>query len=107
MSDKSLEALPPWDPDMSDGCTDSPDSGWWGVHLECCLFHDESYYYGGSKKERARVDRDFYDCLIAHNMPRLIAMTYYRAVRIGGHPRFKRKGASWGFGGEVFEYSGE
>ena len=90
---------------MSDGCTDSPDSGWWGVHRECCLAHDRAYYFGGSKALRLKRDLEFYACLRAHDMPMPVALLYYRGVRIGGHPMFRRSGVSWGFGGRVFSYT--
>lgn len=96
--------LPPWTRDMSDGCTDSPDAGWWGVHRECCLDHDCVYYYGGTKADRRDADMVFRRCLISRGMPSPIAWLYWLGVRVGGHPRLRRDGVSWSHGGRVFMY---
>ena len=101
----SERKLPPWRNEWSDGCTAAPDRGWWGDHRECCVAHDASYYLGGSQEDRLRADRVFYECLLAHGMPRLVAWLYHGAVRAWGHPRFRRPGVSWAFGGDSFQFS--
>ena len=97
--------LPPWTPELSDGCTDSPDAGWWGVHRSCCLEHDRAYHAGGSRADRRAADGAFFRCLIEKGMPRPIAWVYFGAVRVGGHPRFRRAGVSWAWGGSRFRYT--
>ena len=92
---------------MSDGCTWSPDRGWWGDHSEACVWHDQYYYYGGSRAERRRADLRFrLDLIEIHHVPRPIAWLYYLAVRVGGHPRFRRK-HSWAYGDNHFRYDEE
>ena len=97
--------LPPWDDEWSDGCTASPNSGWWGSHLECCLRHDEAYYYGGTKEQRRDADLVFRHCLVGMGVPVPIAWMYWGAVRAMGPPRFRFPKASWAFGGELFQYT--
>ena len=52
---------------------------------QCCVRHDAAYDYGGSRQARV----------------------YSVGVRAGGHPRFRRKHVSWGFGGARFRYDPE
>lgn len=42
-----------------DGCSMIPD---WDL-LDCCTTHDQWYFFGGSWKERLKVDNDFYSCI--------------------------------------------
>ncbi len=98
-------SVPPWSPSMSDGCTNAPDAGWWGVHRECCLEHDRVYYYGGNRVDRLDADRALFSCLLVRGMPAPIAWLYFRAVRVFGHPCRRRAGVSWAWGGRRFKYS--
>ena len=100
--------LPRWQDKWSDGCTASPDKGWWGSHVECCHRHDEGYYYGGSKALRRKVDVDFRVCLISKGMPTPIAYLYFAVgARLLGTPILKLRRASWGFGDRFYGYSDE
>ena len=99
--------LPPWTDDLSDGCSvpffirpfirDSP------ACRECCLEHDQAYYYGGTRIERAAADEKLRLCLSRH-MPIWAADAAYRFTRVFGSPYLRRKGVSWAFGGERFCY---
>lgn len=99
------EELPEWTPEMSDGCTAAPDAGPWGDHRACCVEHDRRYYYGGTKAERLEADLAMYSCMVASGMPAPVAWLYFRAVRVWGHPAYRRPRISWGFGGRRFGYS--
>jgi len=104
--------LPQWDDRWSDGCSVPriargflPEEQ--GETRQCCVRHDEAYYYGGSREERQEADGRFSACLLAAGVPPWLARVYYLAVRVGGHPRFRRPNVSWAFGGDRFRYDPE
>lgn len=105
MADK--RTLPRWQNKWSDGCTASPNRGWWGSHVEACYRHDAAYYYGGSRKHRQEADRTFRRELIELGMPTIIALVYCTGVHLLGTPYFKFRRASWAFGDEFYRYSDE
>jgi hypothetical protein len=76
----------------SDGCTFWPDDDW----LECCIYHDVSYWIGGSRQERLIADLELKKCASKKGHP-VIAQIMYWGVRLGGvwwlPTRFR-----WGFG---------
>jgi hypothetical protein len=90
-----------------DGCSGLPDKvmgfftdcAWEDITYKCCLPHDLCYGYGerGNKKERERVDKQFYRDLVTQaHMKRWWASVFFAAVRVGGVEAF-RLSFSWGF----------
>ena len=90
-----------------DGCSLLPDRvmgfftgcKWEDITYKCCLPHDLCYGYGepGNKKERKRVDKQFYrDLVTKAHMKKWCASAFLVAVRVGGVEAF-RLSFSWGF----------
>ncbi len=80
----------------SDGCTLFPD----GKYRDCCVEHDKAYYFGGSRKERSRADKELYKCVAAKKgwyHKAIIAPVMWVGVRIGG-VSFLPTPFRWGFG---------
>ncbi len=79
----------------SDGCTMFPD----GNYRECCVSHDEDYYFGGSGKERWRSDKRLYKCVKAKRgwQNKIAAPVMWIGVRVGG-VSFLPTPFRWGFG---------
>lgn len=79
----------------SDGCTLFPD----GNYRECCVSHDEDYYFGGSGKERWRSDKRLYKCVKAKRgwQNKIAAPIMWIGVRVGG-VSFLPTPFRWGFG---------
>ena len=110
--------LPPWTPDMSDGCTALPVgplalrrrfNRWFfrrqrGATRACSL-HDGAYYYGGSAADRLEADDALVRRWEASGVPRLTRWSAYRATRLCGGPRWRTPGVSWANGGQVFRYT--
>ena len=101
--------LPPWSDAMSDGCSvpkwlrlvvplETPEQ------IAVCRRHDASYYYGGSKVDRALADGEFFIGLVKSGMEPDQARRYFDAVRNYGGPAHRIPGVSWAFGGERFCY---
>lgn len=70
--------------------------GNWG---HCCVEHDKTYFFGGTKAERKAADRKLYECIKATGGcgKKAIAGMMYVGVRIGG-VGFLKLPFSWGFG---------
>ncbi len=70
--------------------------GNWG---HCCVEHDKTYFFGGTKAERKAADRKLYECIKATGGcgKKMIAGMMYMGVRIGG-VGFLKLPFSWGFG---------
>ncbi|MBX3245318.1 MAG: hypothetical protein KF685_12780 [Acidobacteria bacterium] len=79
----------------SDGCTMFPD----GNYRECCVSHDEDYYFGGSGKERWRSDKRLFKCVKAKRgwQNKIAAPVMWLGVRVGG-VSFLPTPFRWGFG---------
>jgi hypothetical protein len=80
----------------SDGCTLFPD----GKYRDCCVRHDEAYYFGGSRKERSCADKELYKCVAAKKgwyHRAIMAPVMWVGVRIGG-VSFLPTPFRWGFG---------
>ena len=77
---------------VSDGCSFFPD----GNYRACCVEHDKTYYFGGTKQERKDADRLLRDCVRAKGH-RFLAPAMYLGVRIGG-VAFLPTPFRWGFG---------
>lgn len=82
----------------SDGCTLFPD----GNYRECCVSHDEDYYFGGSGKERRQSDKRLYKCVKAKRgwQNKIAAPLMWIGVSVGGVP-FLPTPFRWGFGKNV------
>jgi hypothetical protein len=66
----------------ADGCTMSVD--WTRAQRECCLDHDEAYWYGGTSAARKAADVALYECWVHHGLPRWVASYRYYLVRSFG-----------------------
>ena len=77
----------------SDGCSLFPDGNYRG----CCVKHDETYYFGGSLKERRAADKELYKCVRSKGNGKFLASMIYLGVRIGG-VSFLPTPFRWGFG---------
>lgn len=80
-------------PFQSDGCSVVPD---WDQQ-ECCVRHDWLYWQGGSFQDRARADREFYDCVRTTKSRWLAAFRWF-GVRIGGVGFLPFRDWRWGYG---------
>ena len=85
------ETILVWDDTMSEDCSLAPD-----ITLQCCIQHDQAYYYGGSRPDRHSADVAFRQCLQEEGWP-VLSWVHYGAVRIGGHPLVPLW-FRWGFG---------
>ena len=79
-------------PFKSDGCSMFPDGNW----VDCCYWHDESYWKGGTRKDRRIADAKLMTCVASKGYP-VIAIMMYIGVRIGG-AGFLPTPFRWGFG---------
>jgi hypothetical protein len=90
-----------------DGCSGLPDRmlgiftgcNWEDITYKCCLPHDLGYAYGEPENEieREKVDKKFYDDLIAKaRMKKWCATLFYKAVHIFGK-KMLICSFSWGF----------
>lgn len=79
----------------SDGCSLFPDGG----YRDCCVAHDNTYYFGGSWTERWQADKKLFKCVAGKKgfQHKIIASVMWLGVRAGGvswlPTRFR-----WGFG---------
>ncbi len=110
-----LAGLPEFDPKKhSDGCSGGMSAGYAilpkQVHdtlgetlpwRECCVIHDRSYYYGGSRDEKAAADEDLKQCVKKNIHGKiageLLGELMRLAVTPGGSPLFNTPWR-WGFG---------
>jgi hypothetical protein len=69
----------------SDGCSLFPDTLGESNYRSCCYTHDQAYYTGGSRNDRAVADKALYRC-VANTSSNFIASVMYIGVRIGGSP---------------------
>lgn len=110
-----LTGLPEFDPEKhSDGCSGGmsafyallPES----IHRKfgdtlpwhhCCVEHDKSYYYGGSREQKIAADKKLKECVAKSIGKETIALLLGRsmriAVHIGGQPYFATH-YRWGYG---------
>jgi hypothetical protein len=70
---------------------------------ECCVIHDEIYYYGGTREDRRAADLALQSCIEGHGFPS-VAEQYFFAVRLFGGPQHRIPKVSWAFGGSRFVY---
>jgi hypothetical protein len=62
----------------------------------CCTTHDQAYWKGGTREDRAEADRGLMVCVTENGHP-VLAFLMWAAVRIGGHP-FWPVSWRWGYG---------
>ena len=65
-------------------------------HAECCVIHDWAYWRGGSRRDRKRADKAFYDCMRA-TATRRLAWQRWMGVRVFG-VGFLPLPWRWGYG---------
>lgn len=119
-----IEFIPPWSPNVSDGCSVLPflpkrvriplqqkiihwviDEKHLSRVIKVCEFHDRMYYYGGSKEDRRFADLALYNLWLVFGVPRWFAILGYYLIRVFGAPFWRRKDVSWAYGAERFKYS--
>jgi len=109
-----ITGIPEFDPvKHSDGCSGGMSAGYqslcdelkiYGKDLpwrECCVIHDQAYYYGGSREEKKAADKALKKC-VAQKLGdtitgRLLGEAMESAVRIGGVP-YLSTDYRWGYG---------
>ncbi len=77
---------------VSDRCSMFPD----GNYGDCCVAHDEKYFFGGTKKERRAADHELYQCVKSKGHG-FISKMMWIGVRVGG-VGFLPTPFRWGFG---------
>lgn len=77
---------------VSDKCSWFPD----GNYGDCCVVHDEAYFFGGTKKERRAADNKLYECVKGKGRG-FTAKMMWVGVRVGG-VGFLPTPFRWGFG---------
>ncbi len=97
--EKHGKVVPP-QPFVYDGCTFFFDTLMGSDFNEACFKHDIAYWYGGSKEERVRVDKEFRDAVHEGGMMGVaLQHPVYATVRIFGDSILtKTVNANWGFG---------
>ncbi len=63
-----------------------------------CIEHDWAYWKGGSRKDRLRADRVFYEAIKKRSRFRLLAPFRWFGVRIGGVGWLPFRKWRWGYG---------
>jgi hypothetical protein len=107
--------IPAFDPEKhSDGCSGGMTAGYaklpqnirdrFGETLpwrECCVVHDQAYYYGGTREEKQAADEALKQCVAQtlndNILGDLLAPAMQAAVSIGGLPYFATS-YRWGYG---------
>ena len=101
----------PFIPEDSDGCTvlSWPYNKLTGRELpfrQCCVDHDEAYWYGGTRRQRKDADLLLMRCVAGYGKTGLGHLAYwilsrvmYIGVRLGGSPKIKFPWR-WEFGTE-------
>ncbi len=64
----------------------------------CCIVHDWAYWQGGTWRDRAKADREFYRCIKRHSRYRFLAGIRWLGVRIGAVGWLPFKKWRWGYG---------
>ncbi len=111
----TIQGIPEFDPQKhSDGCSGGMSSAYaklprW-VHerfgetlpwRDCCVAHDQAYYYGGSREDKLQADEILKRCvetrLQDEHAGLLLGLAMQMAVTIGGQPYFITA-YRWGYG---------
>ena len=79
----------------SDGCSLFPDGG----YRDCCVAHDNAYYFGGSWTKRWQADKKLFKCVAGKKgfQHKIIAPLMWLGVRAGG-VSWLPTSFRWGFG---------
>ena len=80
-------------PFKSDGCSVVPDYD----QQECCVRHDWLYWRGGTFRDRARADRELFECIRTTKSGWLAPFRWF-GVRIGGVGFLPFRKWRWGYG---------
>ncbi len=73
----------------------------------CCIRHDWAYWKGGSRKDRRKADRDFFNCIWKTSSFPILAPIRWFGVRIGGKKFWNAPGVSWNYGWNDFTWRNE
>ena len=65
----------------------------------CCVFHDEAYYYGGTRSEKEKADKQLRLCVSSIIGEDLLGRLMEQAVKIGGQPQLPTS-FRWGYGAD-------
>ncbi len=63
----------------------------------CCVIHDEAYYYGGTKEDKTQADKNLSQCVSKVVGNKFLGKTMQLAVKIGGSPHLPTS-YRWGYG---------
>ncbi len=88
---------------VTDGCSVVADLD----QSACCIRHDWAYWKGGSKKDRRKADKEFFQCIWKTSNFPILAPFRWLGVRIGGARFWRRKGVSWNYGWNGFKWRDE
>lgn len=72
------------------------------VWRECCVIHDEAYYYGGTIKEKKQADTVLGTCVTESIGKEYIGTIMQAAVKLGGGPNLPTS-YRWGYGEDFRE----
>ncbi len=109
-----ISGLPKFDAQLhSDGCSGGMSAGYakinflhayYGLQLpwhDCCVKHDEAYYYGGTKEDKRLADKNLKECvshtLDGQQMGLLLGNLMEKGVWLGGLP-YLPTSFRWGYG---------
>lgn len=116
--------LPAYDPLWSDGCSLAPflPERWrsrfqdWTLGIIAndpelaremryiCEAHDKAYYYGGTKDQRLKADKEMRAKMKQIGAPYWFRHAAFRAIRMFGGPSWQISGVSWSYGGSFCKY---
>ncbi len=69
---------------------------------QCCIVHDEAYYYGGTQREKKQADANLNNCVTQVVGKRYLGKAMQIAVEIGGDPNLPTP-YRWGYGEDFKE----
>ena len=64
----------------------------------CCLVHDWAYWQGGTWRDRAEADREYYQCIKRSSKYKFLAGIRWFGVRVGGVGWLPFEKWRWGYG---------
>lgn len=102
--------LPSFDPEIhSDGCSGGMSAIYQQLKFlhskhgkelswrQCCVIHDQAYYFGGSKIQKRRADAELSSCVSEVVGTEYLGKAMQIAVKLGGSPNLPTS-YRWGYG---------
>lgn len=84
-------------PFSTDGCSMYPNQNFHGDWLHCCIAHDIKFWYGGTKAEKKKADKELSQC-VSNATNRAHGEIMRAGVTIGGNPSHLKLPWEWGYG---------